>query len=164
MFDDLLAANARYIETFTDGGMSGKAAKKLAVVTCIDTRIEPLAMVGIQPGDAKIIRNAGARVSDDVLRSLILATNLLDVERICVVRHTECAVGGHTDAQLKGMIAEATGIDTGGREFLASPTPADALAGDVDRIRSCVSIPEGVVTAGFVYDVRTGELRVEVPA
>src|SRR6476469_5460103 len=101
MFDDLLAANARYRAHFHDTGMAGIAAKGLAVVTCIDSRIDPLAMLGLQAGDAKIIRNAGARVTDDALRSLVLATNLLGVTRICVVQHTECAMVGQTDEELR---------------------------------------------------------------
>ena len=81
MFDDLLKANRHYRSKFHDPGVEGKAAKGLAVLTCIDSRIDPLAMLGLKAGDAKIMRNAGARVTDDTLRSLILASNLLGVTR-----------------------------------------------------------------------------------
>ena len=77
MFDDLLDANRRYQSEFHDSGVPGKAAKGLAVLTCIDSRIDPLAMLGLKAGDAKILRNAGARVTDDALRSLVLAANFL---------------------------------------------------------------------------------------
>ena len=77
MFDDLLEANRQFQEEFRDTGMAGRAARELAVITCIDSRIDPLRMLGLQAGDAKIIRNAGARVTDDALRSLVLAANLL---------------------------------------------------------------------------------------
>ena len=76
MFDDLLEANRQYQEEFRDTGMAGRAARELAVITCIDSRIDPLRMLGLEAGDAKIIRNAGARVTDDALRSLVLAANL----------------------------------------------------------------------------------------
>src|ERR1700682_2863212 len=81
MFDDLLAANRRYRTAFHDSSGAGTAAKGLAVLTCIDSRIDPLALLGLRAGDAKILRNAGTRVTSDALRSLILATNLLGVTR-----------------------------------------------------------------------------------
>src|SRR5882757_7008641 len=99
MFDDLLDANRRYRSEFHDSGVAGTAAKGLAVVTCIDSRIDPLALLGLRPGDAKIIRNAGARVTDDALRSVVIAVNLLGVNRVCVVQHTDCAMVGQTDEQ-----------------------------------------------------------------
>src|SRR5438445_687116 len=92
MFDDLLEANRRYRTAFHDSGVEGKAARGLAVLTCIDSRIDPLAMLGLRAGDAKIIRNAGARVTEDSLRSLVLAANLLGVRRVCVEQSSE-AIG-----------------------------------------------------------------------
>src|SRR5688572_2753793 len=120
MFDDLLDANRRYRDNFEDSGMAGVAAKGLAVVTCIDSRIDPLAMLGLRAGDAKIIRNAGARVTDDALRSLALAVNLLGVTRVCVVQHTECAMVGSTDEQLQARITAASGVDASHWELLAT--------------------------------------------
>ncbi len=109
MFDDLLDANQRYQLEFHDSGMAGVAAKGLAVLTCIDSRIDPLAMLGLRAGDAKIIRNAGARVTDDALRSLVLAVNLLGVTRVCVVQHTECAMVGSTEEEMRQRVAAAPG-------------------------------------------------------
>jgi len=88
-FSDLLDANEAYAARFDLAGLPASPARELAIVTCIDSRIEPLAMLGLAPGDAKILRNAGARVTDDVLRSLVLAVNLLGVDRIAIVAHTE---------------------------------------------------------------------------
>src|SRR6185369_1133821 len=105
MFDDLLAANRRYRDEFHDSGVAGIAAKGLAVLTCIDSRIDPLAMLGLAPGDAKIIRNAGARVTPDSLRSLVLAVNLLGVKRICVVQHTDCAMARKSDDEIRAAIS-----------------------------------------------------------
>src|SRR3954453_12063957 len=104
MFHDLLDANARYRAEFHDSGQPGVAAKGLAVLTCIDSRIDPLAMLGLKAGDAKIIRNAGARVTDDALRSLVLAVSLLGVTRVCVVQHTECALVGSTDDEMRARV------------------------------------------------------------
>ena len=90
VFDDILAANRRYAESFALAGLDPRAARALGVLTCIDSRIEPLDMLGLAPGDAKILRNAGARVTDDVLRTLVLASYLLGVDRAMVVAHTKC--------------------------------------------------------------------------
>jgi carbonic anhydrase len=158
MFDDLIEANKRYAEQFHDSGMQGKAAKGLAVLTCIDSRIDPLRMLGLVPGDAKIIRNAGARVTDDALRSLILAVNLLDVTRICVVQHTECAMAGATDAQVAQRVTDASGVDASGVEFLAMTDQGAALRDDIGRIRACPLIPDDTEVIGFTFDVRSGEL------
>jgi carbonic anhydrase len=157
-FDDLLNANRRYQQRFIDSGMRGRAARGLAVLTCIDSRIDPLAMLGLTPGDAKIIRNAGARVTDDALRSLVLAVNLLGVDRICVVAHTDCAMAGSTDDQVRERVGEASGADATGWTFLATTDQHRTLREDIARIRACELLPERVVVGGFVFDVHSGAL------
>jgi carbonic anhydrase len=158
MFDDLLEANWRYRTEFHDSGVEGKAAKGLAVLTCIDSRIDPLAMLGLRAGDAKILRNAGARVTDDALRSLVLAANLLDVVRVCVVHHTECAMVGPTDEELRATIGSARGVDASGWEFLTSTDQLATLRADVARIVACPLLPADLEVGGFVFDVHSGEL------
>lgn len=159
MFDDLLEANLRYQAEFHDSGVAGVAAKGLAVLTCIDSRIDPLAMLGLKPGDAKIIRNAGARVTDDALRSLVLATNLLGAKRVCVVQHTSCAMVGVTEDEMRTRVAEASGGDASGWDFLASTDQVATLRADLARIRDCPLIPADTEIGGFVFDVHSGELR-----
>lgn len=127
------------------------------MLTCIDSRIDPLAMLGLRVGDAKIIRNAGARVTDDALRSLILATNLLDAERVCIVHHTDCAVGSKTEEELRAAVESVAG-DVGTRIFHGSTDRLAALAEDVAAIKACELIPDSVTIGAFVYDVHTGEL------
>lgn len=158
MFDDLLEANRRYQEGFQDTGLSGVAAKELAVVTCIDSRIDPLATLGLSAGDAKIIRNAGARITDDALRSLILATNLLGAKRICLMPHTECAMAGSTEAQMRAKVSEARGLDAIGWDFLATTDQLATLREDVDRLTGCELIPPGTEIGTFLLDVRTGAI------
>lgn len=153
--EELLAANAEYAADFSLGHLDAKADRHVAVVTCMDTRIEPLGMLGLRPGDAKITRNAGGRVTDDVLRSLILAVHMLEVRRVIVVHHTECALAGTTDEELRA----ATGPGSADWWFGAMPDPAQALADDVQRVRDCPLLPPSVTVEGFVYDVRTGRLR-----
>jgi carbonic anhydrase len=158
MFDDLLDANRRYRTQFHDSGVAGGAAKGLAVLTCIDSRIDPLAMLGLRAGDAKIIRNAGARVTDDSLRSLVVAANLLGVTRVCVVQHTDCAMVGSTDEEMRARIGAIRGVDAVGWDFLASTDQLATLQGDIARIRTCALLPTDIQVGGFIFDVHNGEL------
>lgn len=158
MFDDLLAANRHYRNKFHDSGVEGKAARGLAVLTCIDSRIDPLAMLGLRAGDAKIIRNAGARVTDDSLRSLVLAANLLGVTRACVVQHTDCAMVGSTDDEIRARIGAMRGVDATGWAFLASTDQLATLRRDIALIESCALLPPDLQVGGFIFDVHSGEL------
>jgi carbonic anhydrase len=158
MFDDLLEANLHYQTEFHDPGVPGRAARGLAVVTCIDSRIDPLAMLGLKAGDAKIIRNAGARVTGDALRSLVLATNLLGVTRVCVVQHTDCAMVGSTEDEMRARIADARGVDPTGWEFLTSTDQLATLRDDIELIESCPLLPPDLDVGGFIFDVHSGEL------
>jgi carbonic anhydrase len=159
MFDDVLAANRHYASGFHDSGMAGVAARGLAVLTCIDSRIDPLSLLGLEAGDAKIIRNAGARVTDDALRSLVLAVNLLGVNRVCVVQHTSCAMAGKTDGEVQERIGELRGVDASGWEFLTMDDQLETLAADIAVIEACPLLPDHLVVGGFIFDVHTGELR-----
>jgi carbonic anhydrase len=158
-FDDVLAANAAYATTFVDDGKPGQAAAGLAVITCRDSRIDPLSMLGLKKGDAKIIRNAGGRVTEDVLRTMVLATHLLGVKRVLVVEHTECKMASATDEQVHETIQESSGIDTRSLEFHTMDDQLATLARDVQKVRSSPYLPTGIEVGGFLYDVRTGSLR-----
>ena len=158
MFDDLLAANRRYRTEFHDSGIAGVAAKGLAVLTCIDSRIDPLALLGLEAGDAKIIRNAGARVTGDSLRSLVLAVNLLGVNRVCVMQHTNCAMASTTDAEVQARIGELRGVDASGWEFLTMDDQLATLQDDIGVIESCPLLPDDLVVGGFIFDVHSGDL------
>ena len=158
MFDDLLESNRAYADSFTLKGLPARAAKGLAILTCMDSRIAPLGMVGLVPGDAKILRNAGARVTEDALRTLILATNLLGVERIAVVAHTDCRMSQATDEELRQIIGDAHGVDCSDYPFLAVGDQQATLRADLERIRACPLISPEVTAAGFVYDVHSGLL------
>lgn len=157
-FADVLAANAAYVERFNANGLSGRAARGLAVLTCMDTRIDPLAMLGLVPGDAKILRNAGARVTDDVVRTLVLARYLLGVDRAMVIAHTDCRMAGGTEADVHAAIAAAGGPDTRSLRFETTVDQAATLREDVDRLRSSAYL-DGLETGGFLYDVRTGRVE-----
>jgi carbonic anhydrase len=158
LFADVLAANDSYADTFAHAGLTGHAAKGLAVLTCMDSRIDPLGMLGLQPGDAKILRNAGARVTSDVLRTLVLATYLLGVTRVMVVAHTNCRMAGGTEDDVHAAIAAAGGPDTRSISFLTTEDQLGALRTDVQRIRSWPYLVN-LEVGGFLLDLGTGRLQ-----
>ena len=162
-FDDVLSANQTYQQTFSDRGLPGRAARGLAVVTCMDSRIDPLGLLGLQPGDAKILRTAGARVTDDVLRSLVLAHHLLGVERVMVLAHTDCGMATASDEQVHATIAERAGIDSRSVDFATIDDQQATLVHDVQRIRSSPYLPADMPVAGGVYRVDTGAVELAVP-
>jgi len=156
-FDDLFAANEKFAQTFTNSQLTGRAARGLAVVTCMDSRIDPLGLLGLKPGDAKILRNAGARVTDDVLRTLVLAVYLLGVERVLIMPHTDCGMAKTTDAGVHAL-TQSQGVDTRSLEFHTVPDQDAALRHDLTRIRSSPFLPPDLPVTGAIYDVRTGRL------
>ncbi len=156
-FADVLAANNAYAGDFKLAGLEARAAKGLGILTCFDSRIEPLAMLGLAPGDAKILRNAGARVTDDVLRTLVLATYLLGVERLMVVQHTRCRMATTSEAAVHAEIASAGGPDTHSLAFLVSPDQDATVRADVQRVRSSPYLQQ-LEVGGFLYDVDTGRV------
>jgi carbonic anhydrase len=164
MFDDLLSENLDYAAGFELAGIPAGAAKEFALVTCMDSRIEPLAMLGLRPGDAKILRNGGGRVTPDVLRSLILATRFLGVRMVAVMQHTGCALAHRSDDDIREDLAAQDVEVSGTWEYLAMPDPNAALAADVDAVRSCDALPPEVVVEGWRYDVETGRIDRVIPA
>jgi len=158
VFADALSGNAGYAAQFAGTALTGQARKGLALVTCMDSRIEPLAVLGMEAGDVKILRNAGARVTDDVLRTLVLATYLLGVTRVLVMPHTDCKMATKSEEDLHREILEDFGVETRSVEFRTVDDQEGALVYDVTRIRSYPLLPRDLVVGGAVYDVRTGEL------
>ena len=157
-FSDVLEANKRHVGQFSDSGLTGFARQGLAIVTCMDSRINPLSVVGMKSGDAKILRNAGGRVTDDVLRTLVLATYLLGVERILIMPHTNCRMAQVDDVEIHREIDTKYGIDTSEIEFKTVPDQQQALIEDVQKVRSYRLINKDVVVGGAIYDVATGKI------
>ena len=153
----MLAANETYADDFRLGGLEARAAKGLAVLTCIDSRIEPLGMLGLRPGDAKILRNAGARVTDDVLRTLALASYLLGVDRVMVIAHTNCRMAQGTEEDVHTAVRDAVGLDTRSLRFLVTDDLEATVRADVQRVRSWPYLAN-IQVGGFVYDIDSGRL------
>jgi carbonic anhydrase len=163
-FADVWAGNAAYAEDFALADLSGHAARRLTVVTCMDSRIDPLAVLGLVPGDAKIIRSAGARITENALRSLILAVRLLGGTRVLLMPHTDCGLVG-TDDDVREKLAAATGrtvddpvVARYRPRAIAAPTAA--IHEDVATIRAEPLLGPDLVVGAAVYDVRTGTLEV----
>ena len=157
-FKDALEANDEYVKSFKYSELTGVAQRGLAIVTCMDSRINPLSVVGMKSGDAKILRNAGARVTDDVLRTLVLATYLLGVERILIMPHTNCRMAQVDDVEIHREIDTKHGIDTSEIEFKTVPDQRQALIEDVQKVRSYRLINKDVIVGGAIYDVATGKI------
>ena len=158
-FDDLLAANRTFAESFGLSGFDGIAHAGVAMVTCMDSRIDPLRMIGLAPGDAKILRNPGGRVTDQALVALVLGVNLLEVNRVLVIEHTSCAMAKSSEDELKEKLGHAAGKDASWMTLGAINDQMATIRADVQRVRTHPLISEDVLVGGFLYDVETGLLQ-----
>ncbi len=156
--DDCLSYNAKYSKKFSKGNLPVPPSMKLAIVSCMDARLEAGAFLGLKEGDAHIIRNAGGVVTDDVIRSLTISQRLLGTREIMLIHHTDCGMLEFTDAELRDAIHKETGI----RPPFSMETFAD-LEGDIRqsiaRIKATPFVVHKDAIRGFVYEVETGRLR-----
>jgi carbonic anhydrase len=157
-FLDVLQANQVYGATYQYGDLKGRALKGLAVLTCMDSRIDPLGMMGLSPGDAKILRNAGARVTEDVLRTLVLAVYLLGVNRVMIVAHTDCRMTVESEDAVHRAVAEAGGPDTRSLSFMTTGDLRESIGQDVQKIRSSPYLRD-LPVGGFIYHLDSGHLE-----
>jgi carbonic anhydrase len=157
-FDDLLSANHTFAESFPYRELEGRARAGVAIVTCMDARIDPLAMLGLRLGDAKVVRNPGGRVTQEALEALVLAVNLLGADRVLVVPHTRCAMASATQEQMRARVTDAAGQDASWQRFSVVGDQRAALEDDVRLVRAHPLVPDSVTVGGFVYDVDTGLL------
>lgn len=156
--DELLANNARYAEGFAHGELRSPPRKRVAVLTCMDARIDPHRMLGLAEGDAHVIRNAGGVANDDALRSLVVSQRKLGTREAIVILHTDC--GMRTFAE--DAFAEELEAETGARPAWQT-TSFNEIEADVRRavarVRACPFLPHVQSVRGFVYEVETGRLR-----
>lgn len=157
-FSDLFIGNEDFVKEFKSQDLTGQAKKGLAIITCMDSRIDPLRIVGMKAGDAKILRNAGARVTDDVLRTLILAAYLLGVNRVLVMPHTDCRMASGTEAQIHQEILDKSGVDTTSIQIRTVTDQISALKDDLIRIEGFPLLPKNIKALGVIYDVKSGKL------
>jgi carbonic anhydrase len=157
IIDGLLQNNADYAQRMSHGDLPAAPAKELAVVTCMDARIDAYRILGLEPGEAHVIRNAGGSVTEDVLRSLVVSQHVLGTREVAVIQHTQCGMSGLDEEGLESRVEQSTGT--------APPFPLGGFADLEENLRSSVErIEESPLlrfeaVRGFVYDVTTGLLH-----
>ena len=160
----LLEANKAFARSFDHGDLEVPPSRGVVVLTCIDARLDPARMLGLELGEAHFLRNAGGRVTDDTIRSATISSWLLGTREFLVIHHTDCGMTKFTDDALHEKIREATGADVSGDEYLSFTDVDESVRDDVARLRNVKTLPDGVTVSGYVYDVRTGVLREVDPA
>lgn len=157
-FDTFQAANATFVEQFDKGDAPIPPARHVAVVTCMDARLHPEKFLGLEIGDAHVIRNAGGRVSEDAIRSLVISQRLLGTTEVVVIHHTDCGMITFRNEDLRAKIQTDLGVDVGGRDFLPFTDLEQSVRDDVETIRESALIPKSITISGAIYDVKTGKL------
>ena len=161
--DELLQANQRYAATFDQGGLAMPPARKLAVVTCMDARLEPLAYLGLNLGDAHVIRNAGGRASEDAIRSLVISQQLLGTEAVLVIHHVDCGMLTFSNEHLRAQLQQTFGTaasNAASIDFLPFSDLAQSVRADVATLKASPLISDQIPVYGLIYDVRSGKLEV----
>jgi carbonic anhydrase len=158
ILSEVQAANERYAAGFTKGDLPMPPGRKFAVLACMDARLDPARALGLEEGDAHVIRNAGGRASDDALRSLIISYKLLGTREFLIVHHTDCGMVTFSNDQIRELLKNDTGADASAIDFLPFGDLEQSVRDDVETVRSSPLIPNDIPVTGFIYDVRTGRL------
>lgn len=159
LMDHLLHANELYAESFRMGRLPRSPRLELAILTCMDSRIDPDRILGLQEGDAHVVRNAGGRASEDAIRSLVISYRLLGTREFLVIHHTDCGMGKITNEQMHEELLADLGADVSDVDFLPISDPDETVRADVEAIRTSPMVRADIDIHGFVYDVATGRLR-----
>ena len=152
----MLSENKAFQQSFHDGDKPMPPARKVAIVTCMDARIHPEKALGLEIGDAHMIRNAGGRASDDALRSLVISSRLLGTTEFAVIHHTDCGMLTFTNDDLRAKLHEETGADASHVDFLPFPDLEQSVRDDVSAILASPFIDDSIPVSGYIYDVHTG--------
>lgn len=163
-FDEMMEANERYAGSFDKGDLPAPPARRVAVVTCMDARLHPEDFLGVGLGEAHVIRNAGGRVSDDAIRSLVISQRLLGTDEVVVIHHTDCGMMTFENEDLAARIREDLGVDASDHDFLTFSDLEQSVRDDVEILRSSELIPDDVTLVGAVYEVESGKVREVVRA
>ena len=158
VMDEVLAANRAYATGFTKGALPLPPARRLAIVVCMDARIDPARALGLEEGDAHVIRNAGGRMVE-ALRSLAISQQLLGTEEVMVIHHTDCGMLTFTDADLRAKLRDSLGADADHIAFLPFTDLEGSVRADLAAYRASPIVRHDIPVRGFIYDVGTGALR-----
>jgi carbonic anhydrase len=157
--DELLSANDVYASEFSKGDLPMPPGRRFAVVTCMDARLDPANFLGLEEGDAHVIRNAGGLVTDDALRSLVISHWLLGTQEAYVIAHTDCGMLTFTNAELREKLADEAEADASGIDFHPFGDLDESVRASVHRIAESPLLPDSFGASGYVYDVGSGRLR-----
>lgn len=157
-FDECLEANARYAAEFDQGNLATPPRRAVAILTCMDARLHLERLLGLEVGDAHMIRNAGGRASDDAIRSLVISQRLLGTKEIVVIHHTDCGMVTFTNEQLAAKIKTDLGVDASQHDFLPFGDLEQSVHDDLMILRSSPFIPRDIPIAGAIYDVHSGRM------
>ena len=153
--DEVQSANAAYAAGFEKGDLAMPPARQFVVVTCMDARLDPAKVLGLEEGDAHVIRNAGGIVNDETMRSLLISHHLLGTREAIVIGHTDCGMVTFTNDDIHAKL----GPTSESVDFQPFPDADERVRESVDTIRSAPLLPDSFGATGFVYEVETGRLR-----
>ncbi|HHW3298124.1 TPA: beta-class carbonic anhydrase [Streptococcus agalactiae] len=157
-FDNFLKTNQAYADLHGTAHLPIKPKTKVAIVTCMDSRLHVAQALGLALGDAHILRNAGGRVTDDVLRSLVISQQQLGTREIVVLHHTDCGAQTFTNEAFAAQLQRDLGVDMHGHDFLPFNVIEESVREDVAKLHASPLIPNDVVISGAIYDVDTGRM------
>ena len=158
-FENFLKANQAYVELHGDLHLSIKPKTKVAIVTCMDSRLHVAPALGLALGDAHILRNAGGRVTDDMIRSLVISQQQMGTREIVVLHHTDCGAQTFNNEDFQEHLKCELGVDVSGQDFLPFQDVDESVREDMKLLRECPLIPDDVIISGAVYDLDTGSMR-----
>jgi carbonic anhydrase len=156
--DILVAANEVYADDFSKGHLPMPPGRQLAIVTCMDARLDPAKFLGLEEGDAHVIRNAGGLVTEDALRSLVISHWLLGTQEVAVLAHTDCGMLTFSNDDLRAKLEDEAGADASDIDFRPFPDLEESVRGSVRTIRESPLLPDDLEVSGWVYDVRSGRI------
>ncbi len=158
VIDEFLQANEQYATHFTKGDLPLPPGRKVAVLACMDARLDPARFLGLEEGDAHVIRNAGGRAAD-ALRSLVISEQLLGTDTIAIVHHTDCGMLTFSDDAIHQKVKQELHADADYIAFLPFGDLEQSVRDDITFLRNSKLIPESITIRGFIYDVHTGKLQ-----
>jgi carbonic anhydrase len=155
---EFLKADEAYAANFDKGDLPMPPARHVAVLTCMDARLDPARFLGLKEGDAHVIRNAGGRASEDAIRSLVISQQLLGTNAVVVIHHTDCGMLTFSNADLRTKLKKDLNASADHIDFLPFKDLEQSVRDDVATLKASPLIPENVEISGFIYDVRSGRL------
>ncbi|RSJ92732.1 beta-class carbonic anhydrase [Streptococcus cristatus] len=159
-FENFMKANQAYVDLHGTSYLPIKPKTKVAIVTCMDSRLHVAQALGLALGDAHILRNAGGRVTEDMIRSLVISQQQLGTREIVVLHHTDCGAQTFKNEEFAAFLNQELGVDVSGQDFLPFTDVEESVREDVELLRQSPLIPDDVEISGAVYDVATGRMTV----